>query len=508
MSHRPSRPLMRILALAGALSAMFLFTPLDAVAQQPSSDAATYTVHAGDTWQTIAVRTDRSVQELLDANPEAAARPNRALIAGEKIQIPAREPSKGYWYQVRRGEYWALIASRTGVPIQELINYNPAHVRRGYILHIGEWIWIPRPAPPGSAACPGKLEAYGDAIPSQLNAGADVARLRDWLTACQVMTQDRGTVREMGFAGVTGLLVVLTNARGDPDVPPESDHLLIYHKEAAGWALKFRTLGISGLSLLETGDVNADGKPDVAWATRDCGAHTCDFAVGIVSWDGNAYRNWVDGNARMYGAQIRFEEASARGSGKELVMYGGVIASAGAGPQRARTEVWESPGGMPYTRTLTVHDAAECLYHVILEANAAFREGGREGLASAIAFYRLALDNPTFRACGSEPTIELADLRAFARFRLALAYAYLGDLNGMVAAVEEAERVQPGHAYTKAARAFMEAYRPKSDIAAGCAVVKKMADDAPPAFLLLGRAFGYANPTFNATDVCPVLSSP
>ena len=500
MPYRPFRPLTCTLALAGVLLAMLLFAPMSAVAQQPSSDASIYTVRAGDTWQTVAVRTDRSVQELLNANPEAAARPDRALIAGEKIQIPARESSKGYWYQVKRGEYWALIASRAGIPIQELINYNPAHVRRGYVLRIGEWIWIPRPAPPGSAACPDKLEAYGDAIPAQLNAGAEVVSLRDWLTVCKVITQDRGTVREMGFAGVTGLLVVLTNA--------QSDQLLIYHKEAMGWALKFKTFGISGLNLLEIGDVNADGKPDVAWATSDCGAHTCDFVVDVVSWDGNAYRNWVDGNARMYGAQIHFEEASARGSGKELVMYGGVIASAGAGPQRARTEVWESPGGMPYTRTLTVHDAAECLYHVILEANAALLQEERTGLASAIAFYRLALDNPTFKACGSEPAIELDDLRAFARFRLVLAYAYLGDLNSMAAAIEEAERAQPGHAYTKAARAFLDAYRPKSDIAAGCAAVKKMVDETPPAFLLLGRAFGYANPPFDATDVCPILPPP
>jgi len=190
------------------------------------------------------------------------------------------------------------------------------------------------------------------------------------------------------------------------------------------------------------------------------------------------------------------------------VMYGGVIASAGAGPQRARTEIWESPGGLPYTRTLTVHDAAECLYHVILEANVAFLQERRAGLASAIAFYRLALDNPRLTACGSEPAIELADLRAFARFRLVLAYAYLGDLNGMTAAIEEAERMQPGHAYTKAARAFLEAYKPKSDIAAGCAAVKRMVDETPPAFLLLGRAFGYANPPFNTTDVCPVLAEP
>ncbi|MCC7354487.1 MAG: hypothetical protein IT330_12125, partial [Anaerolineae bacterium] len=372
---------------------------------------------------------------------------------------------------------------------------------------IGEWIWIPRPALATSApaTCPDKLDAYGDAIIAKLNGGANAAQLRDWLTACKALTTDRGTVRDIGIEGVAGLLVIFTNPTVDPNAPPRSDHLRIYHREAAGWIQKFWTVGISGLSLLEMGDVNADGKPDVAWTTSDCGAHTCDFAVGVVSWDGNAYRDWVDGNARMYSAQIHFEDMSARSGGKELVMYGGLIGSVGAGPQRAWTEIWESPGGMPYTRTLTVHDAAECLYHVILEANAAFLQGRTAGFAPAISFYRLAIEDSTFKACGREQGIELADLRAFARFRLALADAYMGDLNSMTGAVQEAEEAQPGHAYTKAARAFLEAYKPRSDIAAGCAAVKKMVDDTPPAFLLLGRAFGYANPTFNANDVCPVL---
>ncbi|MCC7355049.1 MAG: LysM peptidoglycan-binding domain-containing protein, partial [Anaerolineae bacterium] len=127
MSHRPARPPTRVLSFAASLLATLFLASVVFAAQPPPSDSSIYTVRAGDTWQTIAVRTDRSVQELLAANPEAAARPNRTLVASEKIQIPAREASKGYWYQVKRGEFWALIASRTNIPIQELINYNPAH---------------------------------------------------------------------------------------------------------------------------------------------------------------------------------------------------------------------------------------------------------------------------------------------------------------------------------------------------------------------------------------------
>jgi LysM repeat protein/tetratricopeptide (TPR) repeat protein len=506
--HQPARRLLLILASLGMLWAMPFFATVVLADEPPRSDGYTYTVRAGDTWYRIAVRTDRSEAELLAGNPEIAKRPNRTLIAGEQIQIPPREAAKGYWYQVRRGEYWALIAQRTGVPIRELLNYNPAHVRRGYILYTGEWIWIPRPAPTATAPCPDRLDAFGDAIQAQLNAGAEATTLRDWLIGCKAMTQERGMVKDLAFKGVAGLLIILSDPGRAGDARAESD-LLIFHKEAAGWTQKFQARGISGLNLLETGDLNADGRPDVAYVATDCGAHSCDFSVGIVSWDGSAYRYWVDDLPRMFNAEVQLEEASAKGSGKELVMHGGVIQSAGAGPQRAWIEVWESPAGAPYTRTLKIYDASECLYHAILEANAAFLQGRAAGFATAIALYRLAIDNPLLQACGAEePETEVNDLRAFARFRLALTYTYAGEPASATAVVEEAEEAQPEHPYIKAARAFLNAYQAANDVAAACAEVDKAVSANPSPFLLLGRAFGYANPPFGEKDVCPVLPQP
>jgi len=110
-----------------------------------------------------------------------------------------------------------------------------------------------------------------------------------------------------------------------------------------------------------------------------------------------------------------------------LRMYGGIVGSMGAGPQRARTEVYDWNGSL-YALKETTYDESDFLYFKVLDANAAFSAGD---YTRAIALYQEAIDNEDLRAWrdwDDQGQQEKDDLRAFARYRLVVVYVLVNDL--------------------------------------------------------------------------------
>jgi hypothetical protein len=68
----------------------------------------------------------------------------------------------------------------------------------------------------------------------------------------------------------------------------------------------------------------------------------------VRSWDGAAWADWTESTIVMAYAEVKLEDAARHGQGSEIVLTGGVYGSVGAGPQRARTEIWGSVEGAPY----------------------------------------------------------------------------------------------------------------------------------------------------------------
>lgn len=123
--------------------------------------------------------------------------------------------------------------------------------------------------------------------------------------------------------------------------------------------------GVAGdVALLDTSDINVDGKIDISWTDTTCGAHTCFGTVHIISWDpaSSSFQNWIDGNATTAHPTVSFKDIND-GSGQELLLHGGIIASVGAGPQRSWNETWSSLAGAPYRLTDLMYDPSTCLYH-------------------------------------------------------------------------------------------------------------------------------------------------
>jgi len=125
----------------------------------PSTCGYWYTVQPGDSWSVIARRTGTSVQALQAANP-AKVRPGNIIYAGESLWIPCsgtvpppgppppgppppHPPACAYFYTVQPGDSWSRISSMTGFSISALQAANPALVRPGSVLYVGDTMCIP-----------------------------------------------------------------------------------------------------------------------------------------------------------------------------------------------------------------------------------------------------------------------------------------------------------------------------------------------------------------------------
>ncbi len=505
----------------------------------------------GDGWGSVARRYGVSVAALKAANPRFV-RPSGQLWRTDRLCIPATgspaptttpQPTAGpapigSTYIVRAGDTWYGIAYRTGVPFNTLWNANPALHRPGLVLFVGDRMAIPAagpsvpgggsggsdgsssggsggavatatpasgagaPKPPiaGMPACPTQFADYTTGIQDALNANPD--KIEAWLRACGAVTNAHGGVRVQDLNGdkLNDYLIVITDPTSAAAVP--TGDLLIFHAGRDSKELAYQAGAAGDVALLDfgpkTSDINADGKLDVAWTDTTCGAHTCFGTIHIISWNPatSSYDNWIDGNATMAYPTVTFKDIND-GSGQELLLHGGIIASVGAGPQRSWTETWSSIKGAPYKLTDLKYDPSTCLYHHLLDANQLLLEGKA---AEAAVAYDALLNDQALEKCGTRDN-ELNELRSFARYRLALAYAYSGDLAKAEKTVTDFVKADPTNLYAQVADTWWKAYAAPKDAAAACAAVTAFAKANPDTWQILFD-FGYANPTFSDAEVC------
>ncbi len=541
---------MRYWLMALVLGSLLLVTSLAYAADAtPAACSGTYyTVQPGDTWSSVSYRTGVTVAELKRLNPHAI-HPNNWLWKGDRLCIPSQGAMKGYWYQVKPGDTWNKVSRATGVPVQELWRANQGLINRLFWLYVGQRIWIPSPPPAGTATpaptveatttpvpltptaggtplpapttqpaatplptaeaqvtpqvdasgCSQRLEDYPSLILSFLNTpGNKPDNLRDRLARCGALTEDPDAITTAALQSTTSTDLIV--ALHDPTSPPPAGNgmLLIFHSSPAGYKLAHKALGGGTVALLMVGDLNVDGKPDVVWADTSCGAHTCFTTLYVDSWDGSAYLDWIAGEPTLASADYRFDDVTEEGTGLEIIAHGGTIGSVGAGPQRAWTETYISPAGAPYTLFSQVYDPSPCLYHKILDANAALDKWTTDGFEAAIDLYTQAINDTTLTSCGSIPD-ELTTLRDFARFRLSVALLAAGRR----AEAENISRQITTPAISGAAIVFFSAYRSSGSIIQACRDTNTYAQSNPASWQFLAD-WGYANPSFTAAEFCPL----
>lgn len=250
--------------------------------------------------------------------------------------------------------------------------------------------------------------------------------------------------------------------------------------------------------LLDAGDLNNDGGGELAYVTSTCGASTCAQTVHIFKGTATGYASLTppDGIS-MPSAEARLTDTDGDGS-KELLLTGGAAGSAGAGPQRARTETWAWDGAV-YSLRSTQLEKPSYLYHAVKDADALFAAGK---FAEAEAAFAAVVGNASLQVW-SEEKHERNELESYSLFRAGLAVAQAGGdkakVNGYL---DRARAYRPQTLHDQLAGSFNAGFNAKDSVSVGCSAVR---DD-----IAANRAeyqafwdFGYANPPFDPDAFCP-----
>lgn len=486
--------------LIGVLLALTvaLFVASGASAQGPS-EGYWYEIQAGDTWWGLSRKTEVNVDALIAANPRHIHF-NLWLYTGHTLWIPQPPEANGYWYRVQWGDNWGTVSRKMGMDFATLWAANSDHHHHWQWLYAGHLLWIP--TGPVAGTCPGELADYPAAVVDELNRTAgDLEAVRTWLQDCGALAQEGETFHrtDVDDDGEDEILAIVTDPAAEEffNVPGEfviidgqgNDHQLTYRADVET---------ATDLAVFDIRDFNANGRTEVAFTTSSCGAHTCFTTIYVIEWDGTAYQDLTGGGHEMAGPEISFENRD-RDDALELLMHGGVIGSVGAGPPRPREEQYDWDGSL-YVLTKTTWDESEFLYWKVIDANDALAAGGFQ---EAIQLYNEALTDETLQTWAREE--EREELAAFSRYRLAVTFAALGDMDTAQLRVEELEQEQPDDIYAEVARLFFDTMTDTSDVAAACQAVNAFAADNPETTAVLD-SYGYATPEFTADMVCPFAS--
>ena len=351
-------------------------------------------------------------------------------------------------------------------------------------------------------ACPEVFSAYPALLETLAAQAADPAVLVDFLRNCQALDEDGVTTGDWTGDGAEDLALVLVDLASDAATP--TTDLLLFNRSDDGYKLAYRARAAGQVRLLAAEDFNADGKADIIWVDTTCGANTCFDTVNVRSWDAAGWRDWTEGAITMAYADIQLDDFLASAPGKEIQLKGGVFGSIGAGPQRARTELWSSVEGAPFSLFDKVYDSSDCLYHKVQDADEALAAYATRGLAPARELYTAAVTDQNLTKCW-ERADELEELRSYSLFRLAVIAAYEGQAALAAENVAQLAQAFPTSLFTQLGQTWLESYQADGDIASACAAATAFAAEQPEIYLSLSD-YGYANATYGPGDLCPALA--
>ena len=364
-------------------------------------------------------------------------------------------------------------------------------------------------------ACPTSLDGYAAVLPAVIKVGGgDPLIVETWLRLCKGMADDRGGMLLDDFDG-DGIqdALFLPTIVSDLGFGPGGTQgaVLIYHGAEDGAYTLVHSPEIYGQpTLLASGDLNGDGRIDLAWTVEGCSTF-CVKEVQIVSWDDDkqTYTSLIEPGATIAQGQARVEDlpAGALGQGKQLVLEGGVSGTAEGGLEVAHTELWQSMGGKEFRRLSWTYDRKapgnDCLGLRLVEADAALQAADLLGYAPAADLYRAAID-PALKACsifGIPADQELKILQGLASFRLIQSEAFSGTVEAAKQDLAALAQGQPDGAYTEAATQWLAEYGRSKNASAACKAIQPIFDKETVTWQITDH-FGYNHPALGSEQLC------
>jgi hypothetical protein len=263
-----------------------------------------------------------------------------------------------------------------------------------------------------------------------------------------------------------------------------------------------------GPHLYRIQDLNDDGVAELLFGEEHCGAHTCFEQAHLLSWSGSEFI------PRLVGASddLPYPTILVSDYDQDAVfsveVSGSGYGSAGAGPQRTRTRVWDFQGADGTWQIADEYEGpAAFRLHVLHDADAALYRGEH---AVAISLYRRVAEDPSFTDW-VDPALEQATLAAFARYRLVTVYAIQDDTAAIQGVMHTMLTTYPEssgqYVFTEMALLFLSEFQ--NGIPQACAAAAAHADANVDTVLdfLGGLYWGYANKVYEGADMCPVLDT-
>jgi len=470
-----------------------------------------YLVQEGDSWLDLAIRTGVSVTVLKRLNPQAV-HPHDWMWAGDRIFIPSGPapsipapptktpfpvptppvapaataiPTKAAVPAATPTPTLAAKPTRSASPTSE-------QPRRGTSVATRPALDVRCPVTAKEA-----VQAVGRAWSA---AGGKAGRLQDWMRSCglapEVNTVLTADVNGDGQSEVALILKEPHQGKG-----PLTEALFIFHLRGNVWTPLYRQdLGGVG-TLLAFDDINGDGHTDVVWKEKSCDILACSTTVNVLSWHPQeaTFTSFSEGAISMPNADVRLADVTSD-PGKEIVLHGGVIEAIGAGPQRSWTDIWASKDSGPYQLVRRRYDPSPCLYHWVLDGNAALKAGRFD---DAIAIFQKVVSDTSLQACWLRANEE-TELRSFGWFRLALSYAYAGRPQMVKTVVHQAQQMYADAPYIQALTLWYQHYSTSHDPVQACKALGPTVERNSLLWEMLAD-YGMANPTFGPGDVCPVV---
>ncbi len=307
-------------------------------------------------------------------------------------------------------------------------------------------------------------------------------------------------------------IVVLLTAEGSFGL---LSNVVVFDRGTKGYDVTYQWRGLDGVhqpfvsEIVSVGDITGDGAGELVHATNWCGASTCTLNVFVVAGDSGKYKR-LDTSAdvpefpseiAMPSAEVRVEDTNGDGT-MEIVLHGGIIQSAAAGPQRMRTEVygWD---GEQFSLTSIENDPPARRYFKVRDADDAFSQGDYE---QAVGLYQEAIDGTGLKEVTWFGSRE--ELTAYSTFRLGLSYLKLGDTKAAAQQISAAIANYPVSLHGKAAMTFRNAISLNQggysgQLSAGCDAVSDFANQNLDRLREVWD-YGWANPDFDPDALCPL----
>jgi hypothetical protein len=347
-----------------------------------------------------------------------------------------------------------------------------------------------------------EFEALPANLIQYLNSGGDLSTLISILEDADrlPMESPRLVVDDFTGDGLNDMAITLINPEAESILPEGT--LIFGQCQEDHYEIAFQSperMGWSAPEIFFSDDLNGDPVSDLLIGRQSCGAHTCFTQLEALVWSGDTLENRLQGTSEdMPSPSIEVNPES-----KEITVTAEGIGSVGAGPYRRFIRQWTwDEDQEAFLPSPDIYLPSNFRIHTLHDADQAAQDGDYE---EAVERYTAVIEDDELQDY-MEPAVERPQLAAYASFRLMLTYLLMNEISQAETThssiMTNYPAGSPDSDFARMADAFWNEYQSSRDIGSACLVAQSFADSHPET-IMEPLYYGYANPTYEATAICP-----